>query len=308
MDPPPDLPKPPLPGPLGRRKVLNLWWQLTRASAIVMTAVVSLSLSIVGAGGHLSASLWAHVLFSSLMLVGVSYGSDLSNMVYDGLREDSVHQTKKFRPVPMRQVDPEVVLANATSIWLVTGIIAALFYGPYYTAALLATAFTAYIYSAPPRTKNGIVSNGVGITLPRSLFGPMAAFLAGSGGTLGPSFWYVLAISVPLVLLAGEIRNLEPDATADRTFGVRTISNTYGEWAGWAICITGMVLAPILAFTLGLMTSDPFLWGLAIPPVLMVAAHMRGWSRHITHQIYHYSFVAGILAYSAPWLIKAAGL
>jgi 4-hydroxybenzoate polyprenyltransferase len=273
-----------------------------------MTAVVALAMGIIGAGGHLSLTLWARVLFSALLLVGMAYAADLSNMVADGLREDRVHPTKKNRPIPSGEVSTERVLSNATSIFLVEAILAVYLFTPAYAIALLLVGLTAYIYSMPPRTKNGLVLNGVGISLPRSIFGPMAAFLAGSGGVLNGNFWAVLVISVPLVALAGEIRNLEPDASADRAYGVRTISNTYGDNAGWFVCILGLGITPLLAAFFGLTSANPLLWILMIPPLLMFAARYKGWSRHTTHQIYHFSFMFGILAYAAPWLIKAAGL
>ena len=295
---------PPLPGPLGRRPVLNVWWRLTRASQVTMTAVVGVAMGIVGAGGHLSLTLWARVLFSALLLVGMAYAADLSNMVADGLREDRVHPTKKNRPIPSGEVSTERVLSNATSIFLVEAILAVYLFTPAYAIALLLVGLTAYIYSMPPRTKNGLVLNGVGISLPRSIFGPMAAFLAGSGGFLTSSYWLLLPVSIPLVLLAGEIRNIEPDASADRAFGTRTISNTYGDRAGWALSIGGMVTAPLLALSFGLMGPDPFLWGLLLPPILMGMAYWRAWSHHTTHQIYHLSFMGAILLYALPFILR----
>jgi len=247
--------------------------RLVRPVAVAPVFVVALTMSLIAAGRHPTEPDVLRGLLAAALLSVVTVVGDTINQVSD-VEEDSVHPTKQDRLVPSGAISPFRTTAYAILAWLAACVVAAALLPGEFVVLLLLVLVFVWLYTFM-RWKERLGLNQLALSTPRGALGFAAAWVV-NGSLFAPALWVVLAITVPYVLLGNEVRNLGDDREADISAGVQNVTTVWGDGAGRAVTLAGMLwpIAPLLA--LSLWRSNPAAWLLAVPGLVGLVG-FRSW-------------------------------
>ena len=255
-----------------RRSGTALLLRLVRPVAVVPVFVVALMMSLIAAGAHPGAAAFARGILAAAILSAVTVVGDTLNQVSD-VAEDAVHPTKQDRVVPGGEVSPFRTTAYCVLAWLVAVVIGLLLLTPTFVFLLVLVLIFVWLYTFG-RWKERLGLNQLALSTPRGALGFAAAWSV-NGPIIAHGLWVVLAVTVPYVLMANEVRNLGDDREADLSAGVQNITTVWGEGAGRAVTLAGLLWPVLPLLSLGLYRSNPGAWLLAVPGIAGIVGYRR---------------------------------